>query len=201
MSFQRLEFRVPDWLEAALPDTDRRFQGPGERMAVAVELARRNVRRETGGPFGAAVFDRETGRLVAPGINLVVRERCSLLHAEMVALMLAQRALGSHDLAAPGLPECELVSSAEPCAMCFGAIPWSGVSRLVCGARSADAREVGFDEGEKPSDWTDALERRGVEVQRDVCREDALSVLRTYAEGGGPIYNSRRGEEARGESP
>ena len=192
MTFGKLEFSVPRWLEAALPDPDRRFDGPEERMALAVELARRNVRRETGGPFGAAVFERETGELVAPGVNLVVRGRCSVLHAEMVALMLAQRALGSHDLAAPGLPECELVSSAEPCAMCFGALPWSGVARLVCGARSSDAREVGFDEGEKPSEWTAALERRGVEVLRDVQRDEAVSVLRSYAEGGGPIYNSRR---------
>ena len=193
MSPPRLEFRIPGWLEAASPDPDRAFHGPEERMAVAVELARRNVRRETGGPFGAAVFDRDRGTLVAAGVNLVVRERCSVLHAEMVALMLAQRSLETHDLAAPGLPECELVTSAEPCAMCFGAVPWSGVTRLVCGARSSDARQVGFDEGEKPSDWTAALERRGVEVLRDVRRNEARSVLRAYAEGGGPIYNSRRG--------
>lgn len=198
MSLSRLEFRVPDWLEAALPEPDRRFDTAAERMAVAVDLARRNVRRETGGPFGAAVFDREEGTLLAPGVNLVLRERCSVLHAEIVALMLAQRALDSHDLAEPGLPDCELVSSAEPCAMCFGAIPWSGVSRLVCGARSSDAREVGFDEGEKPPDWTGALERRGVDVTRDVRREEAASVLRSYADGGGPIYNSRRGEAESG---
>lgn len=193
MSLPPLEFRLPDWLEAALPEPGRRFESPRERMSAAVELARRNVRRETGGPFGAAVFDRERGTLVAPGVNLVVAGRCSVLHAEVVALMLAQRSLGTHDLAAPGTPECELVTSAEPCAMCYGAIPWSGVSRLVCGARGSDARDAGFDEGEKPSDWTEALERRGIEVRRDVRRDDAVSVLRAYADGGGPIYNSRRG--------
>lgn len=196
MSLPPLAFDLPGWVEPALPGPDRRYRSAEARMAVAVELARRNVRRETGGPFGAAVFEREEGRLVAPGINLVVRERCSLLHAEVVALMLAQRVLGSHDLAAEGLPECELVTSAEPCAMCYGAIPWSGVGGLVCGARSSDAREVGFDEGEKPAGWVAALESRGVEVERGVHREEARSVLRSYAEGGGPIYNSRRGEEA-----
>lgn len=197
MSLSKVEFRVPDWLESALPEADRRFRDAGARMGVAVDLARRNVSRETGGPFGAAVFDREAGTLVAPGINLVLRERCSVLHAEIVALVLAQRALGSHDLSEPGLPDCELVTSAEPCAMCFGAIPWSGVSRLVCGARSSDARAVGFDEGEKPSDWTAALERRGITVERDVRREEAASVLRAYAESGGPIYNSERAASAR----
>lgn len=197
MSLPKLEFGIPGWLDASLPDPDRTFDGPEERMALAVELARRNVRRETGGPFGAAVFDRERGTLVAPGVNLVVPERCSVLHAEIVALMLAQRALGSHDLAAPGLPDSELVSSAEPCAMCFGAVPWSGVSRLVCGARSSDARGAGFDEGEKPADWPGVLERRGVEVRRDVLRDEARDVLRTYADSGGTVYNSRRsGDDA-----
>jgi hypothetical protein len=33
--------------------------------------------------------------------------------------------------------------------MCFGAIPWSGRRRLVSGARSSDAEDIGFDEGPK----------------------------------------------------
>lgn len=197
MSLAGLEFGLPPWLEGALPERGRRFVGVADRMELAVELARRNVREGTGGPFAAGVFDRDGGVLIAPGVNVVVQERSSVLHAEIVALMLAQRRLGTHDLSAPGAPDCELVASAEPCAMCYGALPWSGVSRLVCGARSADAREVGFDEGDKPADWTGALERRGVEVVRDVGREEARSVLRAYADAGGPIYNSRRGERAR----
>lgn len=194
MSLPRLDVELPGWMEEALPeDPGRAFEGPAERMAYAVGLARENVRRETGGPFAAAVFDRERGTLVAPGVNLVVSQRSSVLHAEVVALMAAQRRLGTHDLAAPGLPDCELVATAEPCAMCYGAVPWSGVTRLVCGARSGDAREVGFDEGEKPEDWDAALERRGIEVVRDVGREEARAVLRDYADSGGPIYNSSRG--------
>ncbi|MFB6368631.1 MAG: nucleoside deaminase [Gemmatimonadota bacterium] len=194
MRLPRIDVELPAWLGDALPDDpERPFGGDGERMAWAVDLARENVRRETGGPFAAAVFDRERGTLVAPGVNLVVGQRSSVLHAEVVALMAAQRRLGSHDLAAPGLPDCELVATAEPCAMCYGAVPWSGVTRLVCGARSEDARAVGFDEGEKPEDWPAALERRGIEVARDVGRAEARAVLEAYAESGGPIYNSSRG--------
>ena len=33
----------------------------------------------------------------------------------------------------------ELVTTTEPCAMCLGAIPWSGLSSVVCGARDQDA--------------------------------------------------------------
>jgi tRNA(Arg) A34 adenosine deaminase TadA len=73
--------------------------------------------------------------------------------------------------------------------MCFGAIPWSGVSRLVCGARDEDARRIGFDEGPKLADWTGALESRGIRVMRDVLREEGASVLQEYVQRGGRIYN------------
>ncbi len=78
--------------------------------------------------------------------------------------------------------------------MCFGATPWSGVRRLVCGAWEDDAREIGFDEGPKPVDWVEALTTRGIEVRRGVLRDTAKSVLRAYASQGGVIYNGRGGE-------
>jgi tRNA(Arg) A34 adenosine deaminase TadA len=72
--------------------------------------------------------------------------------------------------------------------MCFGAIPWSGVRRLSCGARAADAEAIGFDEGAKPRDWVGELARRGIEVVRDVGRKEAVAVLRAYSDAGAEIY-------------
>jgi tRNA(Arg) A34 adenosine deaminase TadA len=115
--------------------------------------------------------------------------QCSLLHAEMVAIALAQKALGRYDLGDGGKFNCELVTSTEPCAMCFGAVPWSGVTRLVCAARDEDARAIGFDEGAKLPDWQLALEQRGITVTRDLLRADAVSILQEYASKGGLIYN------------
>ena len=77
--------------------------------------------------------------------------------------------------------------------MCFGAIPWSGVRRLVCGARDEDAREIGFDEGPKLADWTSALNDRGITVLRDILRDDAVAVLQDYISAGGVIYNAGHG--------
>ncbi len=154
-------------------------------MDLAIALARENVRRGSGGPFGAAVFERDTGRLVAVGVNVVVASGLSLAHAEMLALSFAQRASGRVDLGARGSIAHELVTSSEPCAMCFGAIPWSGVRQLVCGARASDAEAIGFDEGPKPARWVDALERRGIAVVRDLGRAEARAVLRAYE---GPSY-------------
>ena len=159
-------------------------------MAAVIALAEENVQRG-GGPFGAAVFDCVDGRCVAVGVNRVVAGRCSHLHAEMVALARAQQALGTHDLATAG--RFVLFTSVEPCAMCLGAVVWSGVARLVCGATGADAEGVGFDEGPKLADWPGALAQRGIRVRRQLLRPRARAVLRAYAAAGGLIYNGNGG--------
>lgn len=197
MTSQRTRFpaphlELPAWLEEVLPGEEARLASDEERMALVVELSRQNLVRGTGGPFAAAVFEIESGRLLAPGVNLVEPANCSVAHAEMVALMVAQRLAGSFDLGRTGLPAYELVASTEPCAMCFGAVPWSGVRRLVCGARKEDAEAVGFDEGEKPRNWVASLESRGIEVRRDVLRSCAAKVLEEYRAAGRTVYNPTR---------
>ncbi len=185
-----IKFSLPGWI----PDFLRGVTvvaNTADRMRLVIEAARRNVAAGTGGPFAAAVFESGSGRLISLGVNLVTSQNMSVLHAEMVAIMAAQRALGTWDLGATGLPTHELVTSAEPCAMCFGAIPWSGVRRVVSGATDADARAIGFDEGPKVADWCHALEDRGIAVLSNVLRDEARAVLIDYAARSGVIYNSR----------
>lgn len=190
MSFPPVEITIPDWVTHFI-DPTRRYATEEARMGVAIALAERNVQEQTGGPFGAAVFNLDSGELIAPGLNLVVPSNCSLLHAEMVAIAVAQKVLGTFDLGASGLPPYGLYTSAEPCAMCFGAVPWSGVRRLVCAARKEDVQAIGFDEGPKLDNWADALASRGITVVQDVSRAEATAVLQAYAQGSGVIYNGR----------
>ena len=192
-TFPEVTLRLPGWV-GEVCGRDRDFRTVEGRMRFVVELSRLNVRNGTGGPFGAAIFERETGRLLAPGVNLVVGSGCSVFHAEMVAIMVAQKAVGTFDLGGRDLPSYELVASTEPCAMCLGATPWSGVRHLVCGARDEDARAVGFDEGAKMAEWAGSLRDRGISVELGVLREKAVAVLQEYAERGGEICNSRQGE-------
>jgi tRNA(Arg) A34 adenosine deaminase TadA len=191
--FPRATVSLPGWVENLLLDPGREYPTEEDRMRLVVELSGSNVDHGTGGPFGAGIFDLSTNRLVAPGVNLVVAANLSAAHAEMVAIMIAQQVIGHFDLGGEGLPAYELVTSTEPCAMCFGATPWSSVRRLVCGAREEDARRIGFDEGPKMPDWVVSLEHRGISVARDVCRDEAAAVLRYYAESSGTIYNARQG--------
>jgi tRNA(Arg) A34 adenosine deaminase TadA len=194
-AYPPLSIALPDWLDQACTDlADTPMTTPEARMEVVIGLARRNVEEGTGGPFAAAVFDHSTHCLVAPGVNVVTTQNCSCAHAEIVALSLAQQRLGCYDLGAGGMPRCELVTSTEPCAMCLGAVPWSGVRALVCGARGEDACAIGMDEGAKPTDWVTQLEMRGITVTRDVCRAAAAAVLQHYQASGGLIYNARQGD-------
>ena len=191
MPYPVIAVELPGWIEDYVARQGSTFATRDERMAFTIGLASENVKQGTGGPFGAAVFETETGNLVAPGVNLVVPSSVAVAHAEIIAIALAGRVRGTFDLGADG--PTELYASTEPCAMCFGSIPWSGVSTLVCAARDGDARSVGFDEGPKLDDWQAALESRGIAVICDVRREEAKSVLEDYAMSGGLIYNAGAG--------
>ena len=188
-----MRWEMPPWAHS-LVDPEQSFPTALERMGLAVELSRRNIVNGTGGPFGAAVFDLTTFRPLALGVNLVVSTASAAAHAEVVAVCLAGQRMGTFDLTAGAGGPTELATSCAPCAMCLGAIPWSGVSSVLIAAREEDARSVGFDEGNRPADWVEGLERRGISVIQDVLREEAVAVLRGYLEGGGFIYNSTRTE-------
>jgi tRNA(Arg) A34 adenosine deaminase TadA len=182
-----VELALPAWVNQVIGNGGDRFDTVEERMGLVVRLARANVEHGTGGPFAAAIFDREGG-LVSAGVNQVMASNIPVAHAEIIAIAIAGSRLGSFDLGAQGASA--LVTSTEPCAMCLGAVPWSGVTGLVCGARDEDARAIGFEEGAKPPDWELGLTLRGIEVTRDVLREEAAAVLRLYVERGGVIYNA-----------
>lgn len=184
----RIEVYCPDWVDEVV-DWERFYPDDDAKMGIAVALSRENVLRETGGPFGAAVFEAGTGRLVAAGVNRVVSLNNSALHGEMVALMLAEARVGSFTLGGPGGTAHELVTSCEPCAMCLGAILWSGVARVVCGATGDDARELGFDEGPVFHESYSYLRARGVELVFAVRRDEARAVLELYRDRSGPVYN------------
>ncbi len=184
------EIRItyPDWV-GDLVEWDRAYETAEDRVRLAIELSRENVERGTGGPFGAAVFERDGGRLVSVGMNLVVAHRNSTLHAEMIALMMAESRLQSYSLGAKGMPPHDVAASCDPCAMCLGGLLWSGVSRVLCGARREDAHILEFDEGPVFPESYRYLENRGIEIQRGVLREEARAVLQLYRDRGGVIYN------------
>jgi len=183
-----IHLEYPDWVDKVV-DWERRYESDHEKMRLAIAVSRENVARETGGPFGAAIFEHDSGRVVAIGMNSVVRLNNCALHGEMVAFMMAQRRLGSFTLHAPNLPAHELFTSCEPCAMCLGATLWSGVRRVVCGAAREDASRLSFEEGPVFPESYRYLEQRGIAIERNVLRDEARAVLELYRTTSGQIYN------------
>lgn len=193
MLLGQVHLTLPAWAQAWMPELEGRvLADDADKVALAVELSRRNVEAGSGGPFGAAVFGPDH-RLVSIGVNRVMPMSCSMAHAEIMAYALAQQRLQRARLNrdADDLPcgPFVLATSAQPCCQCFGATVWAGIDRLLIGARAEDVEALTtFDEGPLPADWVGELERRGIAVLRDLQREAACTVLRSYGRGGGAHY-------------
>jgi len=91
----------------------------------AIDLAR-EARALGRHPFGALIVNQH-GETVVTALNNAVRPAGDpTQHAETVACAAAARLLSEADLA-----QCTLYTSTEPCAMCAGAIYWTGIGRVV----------------------------------------------------------------------
>lgn len=192
------DFRLtlPGWAVKRLAQLPAYLPSLDERMAAVIEFSRLNFVNGTGGPFAAGVFERDSGRLVVIGVNRVVASNCSSAHAEIMALSLAQQRLGTYDLGGAGLPAHQLVVNWRPCAMCYGAVPWSGVRSLVVAGDGPELEAItGFDEGPCHPDWRRELEKRDIEVVQDVLRDEAIAVYREFAASRPLVYNARLGTE------
>ena len=191
MLYAQIHLTLPAWVHEHV-DTARVYADDEAKVALAIELSRRNIEAHSGGPFGAAVFGADD-RIIAVGVNRVLPHACSLAHAETMAYMLAQGRTQRARLneLEPGVRTgpITLATSAQPCCQCFGATIWAGIDRLLIGARSEDVEALTeFDEGPLPADWVGELEKRGIAVVRDLHRDAACAVLRDYGQLGGPSY-------------
>ena len=87
-------------------------------------------------PVGAVVLRR--GQVIATGYNRPITEHDPTAHAEIVALRHAANLLGNYRL-----PECELVVTLEPCAMCAMALLHARIGRVVYGCRDPKTGAAG----------------------------------------------------------
>lgn len=185
---------LPDWTLNELQRLPQYLPRLEDRMKAVLHFARLNTEHESGGPFAAGVFERDSGRLLVIGVNRVIPLNCSSAHAEITALTLAQQLLGTYDLGGPGLPAHQLVVNWSPCAMCFGAVLWSGIRSLVIAGADAEMMDItGFDEGPMPEYWRQELANRGIALIEGLMREEALAGFRDFAATNPVVYNGRQG--------
>ncbi len=108
-------------------------------MRIAYEEAEAGIEAGDGGPFGCIIVKGD--EIVARGHNEVVKTNDPTAHAEMTAIRRASKALGSF-----ALEGCTLYVTGEPCPMCFSAIHWARIDKVVYCNTKADAAAIGFDD-------------------------------------------------------
>jgi tRNA(Arg) A34 adenosine deaminase TadA len=113
-------------------------------LQQAVALAAQ-ARAEGNHPFGALLTDAQRTVLLTAR-NSVVTESDATGHAETNLVRLASRTFGRTELAS-----MSLYSSAEPCAMCAGAIYWSGIGRVVFALAEAELLGLTGNDPENPT--------------------------------------------------
>lgn len=106
-------------------------------MRLAIKKASETMKKNIGGPFGAVIV--KDGIIVALASNSVLRDNDPTAHAEINAIRLAGRTLGTYDLSG-----CELYTTGYPCPMCLSAIIWANIKKVYYGCNPKDADKIGF---------------------------------------------------------
>jgi len=108
-------------------------------MLKAIQTAESGIRRGEGGPFGTCLIKGK--RILALAHNTVLKNQDATCHAEMNAIRIASRKLRKFNLKG-----CVIYSTTEPCPMCFSAIHWARIDRVIFGTSIQDVQKRGFNE-------------------------------------------------------
>ena len=141
----------------------------------AFEVARQS-RRRGNHPFGAVLADAAGTVLMEQGNGFSEQDGDLTAHAERLLASRASRAYGASFLAS-----CTVYSSAEPCAMCAGAIYWAGIGRVVFGQTEKSLKTATGNHPENPTlelpcRVVFAAGQRTVEVIGPLLEEEAAAL-------------------------
>lgn len=100
-------------------------------MKEAIKLAKKAAKLEET-PIGCVIV--YNGRIIARGYNRRNTDKCTIAHAEMIAVKKASKVIGDWRL-----EDCTLYVTLEPCPMCAGTIVQARIPRVVIGAMNPKA--------------------------------------------------------------
>ncbi|MFQ6615237.1 MAG: nucleoside deaminase [Fidelibacterota bacterium] len=157
-----------------------RAQNDERFMLLAIEKAREGLQKGQS-PFGVCLA--RSGRVVVTAHNRVWETSDITAHAEILAIREACARLNTVDLSG-----CTLYSTTEPCPMCFGAIHWARIDRIVYGATISDGKKAGFNELSLSNEQMKRLGGSAVEVERGVLRQECQALFKEWSRLGNPPY-------------
>jgi guanine deaminase len=123
-----------------------------------------------GGPFGACLVRGD--EVLAVAHNTVLKDCDPTCHGEINAIRRAARKLKGYDLSG-----CEIYSTTEPCPMCFAAIHWARIGRLIYGTTIEEVAQLGFNELTIGSRQVKALGRSPVAIYPGFLAEECRQLL------------------------
>ena len=145
-------------------------------MKLAIAKAREGIEQGQT-PFGACIV--RDGEVLACSHNEVWATHDITAHAEVQALRVACKKLKT-----VLLKGAVIYCTCEPCPMCFGAIHWSGIERIVFGAGILDAERFGFNELSISNGKMKEEGGSQVEIVSDFMKEENRELFRLWAARG-----------------
>lgn len=142
-------------------------------MKIAIQLARKGMHSNSGGPFGAIVV--KDGNIISEGFNCVTSKNDPTAHAEIIAIRKACEKLNDFQLHG-----CTLYTSCEPCPMCLGAIYWARPDRVVYACNREDAANINFDDQFIYDELGKKITNRKI-VFNQLLRDDALATFNEWS--------------------
>ncbi len=122
-------------LKGTGPLLNMRYDLQKKWMRLAIRSAQAGIRRAEGGPFGAAIV--RGNQMIAVAHNTVLKDHDATCHAEVNAIRIASKKLKRFDLS-----DCVIYSTTEPCPMCFSAIHWARIAKVIFGTAIADVAQI-----------------------------------------------------------
>ena len=143
-------------------------------MSKAIELAKKGIDTNAGGPFGAIIV--KNGEIIAEGYNSVTSKNDPTAHAEVVAIRNACEKLDSFQL-----DDCIIYTSCEPCPMCLGAIYWARPKKVYYACTREDAANIDFDDQFIYNEISKEINERKIPFI-NLLREDASVVFKNWTD-------------------
>ncbi|MGM9879492.1 MAG: nucleoside deaminase [Bacilli bacterium] len=149
-------------------------------MNMANEIALKGMKHGDGGPFGAVIVSSD-GEVISCESNKVLRLNDPTAHAEINAIRMACKKLGTYDLSG-----CTLYTSCEPCPMCLSAVIWANIDKVYYGCTRDDAEDIGFRD-ELIYEYLKGRKKKIVDIKM-IDREECLKAFDEYKDDKGTIY-------------
>ncbi len=142
-------------------------------MKEAIKIAKKGIKKGQT-PFGAVIV--KNGKIIVRAHNTVAKDNDPTAHAEINAIRKAGKKLKTFNLKG-----CVIYSTCEPCPMCFSAIHWANIDKIIYGADIKDAKKAGFRELPISNEKMKKLGKSKVKIKKHVLKKECQKMMEEWS--------------------